>query len=216
MNQADSALTCMVTNVIYSNSNPASLYLTFVRPHLKPDVVVEHMTKHKADVHAENRARTLHKEAAALKESQGGEDAVDAECQVLKRRADNLKQNNSLNGSAPKKKRTKPPTKPHRTFTPGLPYLAWPKGSTSDTTADNVRVKWEAVAIHNHLIRLYGDDEAANKMDYLTAPTTYLAALGHMRDKWDAGLPAYTSAPKKALRAGLIAYWNEKPALLGP
>ena len=26
MNQADSALTCMVTNVVYSNSNPASLY----------------------------------------------------------------------------------------------------------------------------------------------------------------------------------------------
>ena len=68
-------------------------------------------------------------------------------------------------------------------------------------------MEWEVVAIYNHLACVCGGDEAARKTDYLTAPTTLPSAITHMRENWDSGFPAYTSAPRKVLRrAALIAY----------
>ena len=109
--------------------------------------------------------------------------------EVLKRSLEQCKLANSANGSAPKKKRSTP-VQPHHSFKPVLPCLSWPRVPTSDVTADNARVKWEVVAIYNHLARVYGGDEAARKMDYLTAPTTLPSATTHMRKK-KTGTPGF-------------------------
>ena len=53
-------------------------------------------------------------------------------------------------------------------------------------------------------------------MDYLTAPMTKPAAISNMRKDCDSSLPAYTGAPRAAIKVGLTAYWTEKPALLDP
>ena len=43
MNQADTALTRKVSNIVYSNSNPACLCIMFVCPHLEPGAIAEQM-----------------------------------------------------------------------------------------------------------------------------------------------------------------------------
>ena len=52
-------------------------------------------------------------------------------------------------------------------------------------------------------------------MDHLTAPTTSASTISKMKGgkDWDAEFPTYSSAPRTAIRAALIAFWTEKSAL---
>jgi len=61
LNQATTALTCMVSSIIYSNASPASLYIMFCRPHVSPAAIA---------THTHQRAKSLRDAAAALREQQ--------------------------------------------------------------------------------------------------------------------------------------------------
>jgi hypothetical protein len=131
---------------------------------------------------------------------------------ALKRRKEVRKLSSSAAGSASKRKRSMG-TPTHERFKPGVAYLSWPAGSVCDVSPNHPRVKWEVVQIYEHLVNVFGGDEAAAKMNQLTAPTTKTSAIGKMKQVWDSGFPAYSSAPRTAIRAALIAFKTEKPPL---
>ena len=58
---------------------------------------------------------------------------------------------------------------------------------------------------------MFGIDEAAVKMDILTASTTTTKFLTKMKNEWDSGFPSYSSAPTAAIRAALTTFWTRKP-----
>ena len=152
MNINDTALTYIcLGGAPYSNSNPASIYIQFVRPELEPAAIVSMMTTHKANMNAEKSARALRAAAAKLREEEGGEEPGDDLSEALKRRRELNKLNSSAAGSVKKKKRS-PLIPTHERFKPGVEYLAWPRGGlVCDVTPDHPRVKWEVVTIYNHL-----------------------------------------------------------------
>ena len=49
-------------------------------------------------------------------------------------------------------------------FNPGVAYLSWPTGSSCDVSPEHPRVKWEVVQIYEHLVGVFGGDEAAAKI----------------------------------------------------
>jgi hypothetical protein len=121
---------------------------------------------------------------------------------------------NAANGAG---KRTKPnaPRKvaAHPRFKSVLRSETFPKGPVGDITADHPAVKFHVLAIYDHLVHLYGGALAAEKMNLLTAPKTKPNPALAQLLAWDSPFPAYSGAPKAAMKAGLVAFWNEKPAL---
>jgi hypothetical protein len=140
---------------------------------------------HGSAVKAQRTERALLAEAAKLQETTGDEQAME---EVLKRRKEVRKENMSANGSALKKKHRKDATPSHPRFTPGVSYLSWPptKGPpsvpVSNVPPDHRRVKWEVGQIFAHLVEVFGDDEAAAKMDHLTATKTRPGFIKKMKD----------------------------------
>ena len=130
---------------------------------------------------------------------------------VLKRHKEVNKENASAAGSAPKKKRRKDIIPSHNRFKPGVAYLSWPKGSSCHISPQQPRVQWEVKQIYAHLVGVFGIDEAAVKMDILTASTTTTKFLTKMKNEWDSGFPSYSSAPTAAIRAALTTFWTRKP-----
>ena len=171
MNKHDTAPNCTVSHgeEQYDNSNPASIYIQFEIEHAD---IVRMMTTRKNNLSAAKSARLLRAAAAKLREEEGGEESADEVTflsAAFKRRKEVHNVNSSAAGSAPKKKRSMAiPT--HERFKPGVAYLAWPRGSNCGVSPDHPRVKWEVVQIYEHLVSVFGGDEAAAKMNHLTAP----------------------------------------------
>ena len=77
-------------------------------------------------------------------------------------------------GSAPKRKHAEV-RKNHPRFSPGVDYLPWPNGpgySVDDVLPDHRRVVWEVQQVYLHLVAIFGERDAATKMNYLAAATT--------------------------------------------
>ena len=150
-----------------------------------------------------------------ISSQQGGDEAFDAETEVLKRRREARKVINAANGAG---KRTKPnaPRKPaaHPRFKSVLASESFPKGPTENITTDHSAAKFHVKAIYDHLIYLYGGDIAAEKMNELTAPETKPAPAIALLTAWDLSFPAYGNAPKPILKAGIVAFWTEKQTAL--
>ena len=210
MNKQDSSANCIVgSGKEYSNSNPASVYIQFVNAHLKREEIVRMMNTHECILKAERRARAPRAQAAKLREEEGEEapaDEQEAMSEVLKRRKEVNKQNASAAGSAPKKKPRKDIIPSHNRFKPGVAYPSWPTGSTCDVSPEQPRVKWEVKQMYAHLADVFGADEAAVKMDHLTAPTTKAYFLIKMKNEWDSGFPSYSGKQTAAIRAALITF----------
>ena len=91
MNKQDSSEGCIVgVGEQYSNSNPASVYIQFVRAHAD---IVRMLTTHEYNLKAERRARVLRAQAVKLQEEEEGgveapADEQEAMSEVLKRRED--------------------------------------------------------------------------------------------------------------------------------
>ena len=215
LNKDSTADKCLVTHVTYGIHNPCSLYIMFCRPHVSPDAIVSRMLAHKHLVAETKRAIALREAAAALREQQGGDEELDAETEIVKRRREAQKVKNAANGAG---KRTKPnkPHKPpaHPRFKSVLQSESFPKGPTENITADHPAVKFHVKAIYDHLLYLYGGALAAEKMNLLTAPETKPSSAIAQLTAWDLSFPAYGSAPKPTLKAGLVAFWNEKQTAL--
>ena len=173
------------------------------------------MLAHKTSVAETIRAIALREAAAALRDQQGGDEEFDAETEILKRRKEAQKVTNAANGAG---KRTKPnaPRKvaAHPRFKSVLASESFPKGPTENITTDHSAVKFHVKAIYDHLVYLYGGALAAEKMNELTAPETKPASAIALLTAWDQSFPAYGSAPKPILKAGLVAFWNEKQTAL--
>ena len=215
LNQDSTADKCLVTHVTYGIHNPCSLYIMLCRPHVSPGAIVSRMLAHKRLVAETKRAIALREAAAALREQQGGDEELDAETEIVKRRREAQKVQNAANGAG---KRTKPnkPHKPraHPRFKSVLQSESFPKGPAENITADHPAVKFHVKAIYDHLLYLYGGALAAEKMNLLTAPETKPRSAIALLTAWDPSFPAYGSAPKPTLKAGLVAFWNEKQTAL--
>ena len=215
LNKDSTADKCLVTHVTYGIHNPCSLYIMFCRPHVSPDAIVSRMLAHKRLVAETKRAIALREAAAALREQQGGDEELDAETEIAKRRREAQKVKNAANGAG---KRTKPnkPQKPaaHPRFKSVLQSESFPKGPAENITADHPAVKFHVKAIYDHLLYLYGGALAAEKMNLLTAPKTKPNPTLAQLAAWGSSFPVYSGAPKAAMKAGLVAFWNEKPTAL--
>ena len=135
-----------------------------------------------------------------------------ASLEVLAQRKETKKKSMSAAGSAPKRKRAEV-RKNHPRFPPGVDYLSWPKGSgysVDDALPDHRRVVWEVQQIYLHLAAIFGELDAATKMNYLTAATSPKGAIKKMKGEWDEGSPPYTSVPCAALKQSLITLWTAK------
>ena len=203
----------------YSVQNPASLYIQFVRVDVlivKLEAIVAAFKTLVAGMRVKKRRvayqAKLAAEALALNDGeQHGEQAM---AEVLAARSEKRKLSCSANGSAPQKKQTKPPRKSHPRFKAPACLACWPpttKGhSTTYVTPNNPRVVWEVKQIVAHLHDVFGEQEAANKINHLTEPTTALSALNNMKGKWNEGFPPYTSQPVAAMKGALTTRWSAK------
>ena len=104
------------------------------------------------------------------------EDEQEAALEVRKRQKENQKEKSSVSGAAPKKKRRTFTITTAARFRAPSPLL-FPKGSKYDVSPADPRVVWEIKQIYAHLSEVFGRDQAAVKMDILTAATTDAAFL---------------------------------------
>ena len=208
----------------YSVENPACVYFQFVRvdvPIGKLEAMVTAFKTWVAKMRAKAKDHRVAQQAKLAAEAMvlndGEQPEAEAIASVLADRSEKRKIINSAAGSAPKQKHSKPRRKSHSRFTAPA-CLAWPpvsKGSSvGDATATHPRAVWEAEQIVAHMRHVFDEQDAANKLNYLTGPTTYPNELKHMKDRWDEGFPPYTSQPVKAMKAALTTYWTAKQSAM--
>lgn len=198
-------------------TNPASIYIQFVRADLEHSKIEPMMAAFSQWTVAMRRKARLAAAAAILQgDATGGDEAKSdeqASLEVLAQRKETKKKQRAAAGSVLKRKRVTV-RKNHPRSAPGVAYLNWsPTGkgySVGDAPPDHQRVVWEVKQIYIHLHEIFGERDAATKMDYLTAPATSAGFLQKMKDKWDEGFPPCTSQPCAALKQALITFWTAK------